>query len=170
MVIEAAPATTRYCPQCKKQRAVPPHVAGDAWAYCGKCGAILLSAGMRRRYAGFWRRAGGYAVDYLVFVPFEVPFYVVESGYAIPLFVLGVVLTLVNQIAGTARGATLGKTVFQMRVVDPQGGAPGYTKSVGRYLMSIISGVLLIGYLAMIWDKQKQTWHDHAARTYVVVR
>jgi uncharacterized RDD family membrane protein YckC len=124
----------------------------------------------RRRYAGFWRRAGGYTIDYFVFLPLEVPFYVDDSGGWAALFLLGVALTFANMIVGTARGATLGKWLFRLRVVNAEGGAPGYRKSVGRYLMSIFSGVLLIGYLAMIWDRQKQTWHDHAAGTFVVKR
>jgi uncharacterized RDD family membrane protein YckC len=169
MVIETAAALDRrYCSQCKKWRAVA--VAADTWAYCERCGTILVRAEMRRRYAGFWRRAGGYFIDYFIFLPLEVPFYVEESGGAAALFLVAVVLTLANLIAGNARGATLGKAVFRMRVVNAEGGAPGYRKSVGRYLMSIFSGVLLIGYLAMIWDRQKQTWHDHAAGTFVVKR
>jgi uncharacterized RDD family membrane protein YckC len=35
--------------------------------------------------------------------------------------------------------------------------------------MSIVSGaVIFIGYLWAFWDKNKQTWHDKVANTYVV--
>jgi uncharacterized RDD family membrane protein YckC len=35
--------------------------------------------------------------------------------------------------------------------------------------MSLVSAIaLLIGYLWMLWDSEKQTWQDKVARTYVV--
>ena len=35
--------------------------------------------------------------------------------------------------------------------------------------MSIVSGLACgLGYLWMLWDPQRQTWHDKAAGTYVV--
>jgi len=44
-----------------------------------------------------------------------------------------------------------------------------YGRAFGRFAMSLVSGlVLLLGYLWMIWDSEKQTWHDKVARTYVV--
>lgn len=56
-----------------------------------------------------------------------------------------------------------------IRVVS-RGGQP---VSVGmafvRALMKIVSEVvLLLGYLWMLWDPNKQTWHDKVAGTYVV--
>jgi len=33
-----------------------------------------------------------------------------------------------------------------------------------RWLVSIVSGaVIAIGYLWMLWDRDRQTWHDKAA-------
>jgi uncharacterized RDD family membrane protein YckC len=35
--------------------------------------------------------------------------------------------------------------------------------------MKLVSGVALgLGYLWMLWDPNKQTWHDKVAKTYVV--
>ena len=56
---------------------------------------------------------------------------------------------------------------------DDDQGRGGQPLSVGtafvRSLMKLISGaVLLIGYLWMLWDPEKQTWHDKVAGTYVV--
>jgi uncharacterized RDD family membrane protein YckC len=70
----------------------------------------------------------------------------------------------------TANGATPGKKVTGLRVVDDAGKRPGYAVSLVRYAVSIVSGCLLWGYLRLIFDDRKQTWHDIAARTYVVRR
>lgn len=66
-------------------------------------------------------------------------------------------------------GQTVGKRAMGIRVVA-RGGQP---VSVGmafvRALMKIVSGMALcLGYLWMLWDPNKQTWHDKVADTYVV--
>jgi uncharacterized RDD family membrane protein YckC len=66
-------------------------------------------------------------------------------------------------------GQTIGKKAMGIRVVSA-GSAP---VSVGmafvRSVMKIVSGlVLMLGYLWMLWDPNKQTWHDKVAQTYVV--
>ena len=69
-------------------------------------------------------------------------------------------------------GQTPGDAVMSIRVVDFRNGtgAPiGYGRALGRALMSIVSAVVfLLGYLWMIWDSEKQTWHDKAANSVVV--
>ena len=45
----------------------------------------------------------------------------------------------------------------------------GYGRAFIRWLVSIISAlILLLGYLWMLWDKEKQCWHDKAANDVVV--
>ena len=45
----------------------------------------------------------------------------------------------------------------------------GVGRAIGRYFVSLISGfVCLLGYLWMLWDSQKQTWHDKAVSAKVV--
>ena len=69
-------------------------------------------------------------------------------------------------------GKTPGDAVMSIRVVDFRNGtgAPiGYGRALGRALMSIVSAVVfLLGYLWMIWDSEKQTWHDKVAGSVVV--
>jgi uncharacterized RDD family membrane protein YckC len=69
-------------------------------------------------------------------------------------------------------GQTPGDAVMSIRVIDLRDGTGepiGYGRAFIRCLVSIISGfVLLIGYLWMIWDREKQTWHDKAAGSVVV--
>jgi uncharacterized RDD family membrane protein YckC len=45
----------------------------------------------------------------------------------------------------------------------------GYGRAFGRALVSIVSGlVIAIGYLWMLWDPRKQTWHDKAVSSLPV--
>jgi uncharacterized RDD family membrane protein YckC len=64
-------------------------------------------------------------------------------------------------------GQTPGNGVLGIRVVDCRDslGQPlGYGRAFVRWVVSIPSGiVLLLGYLWMLWDPRKQTWHDKAA-------
>ena len=67
-------------------------------------------------------------------------------------------------------GQTPGKKALGIRVIDFSGGGPiGYGRALIRYLGRIVSAiVLLLGYFWMIWDKEKQTWHDKFANSVVV--
>jgi uncharacterized RDD family membrane protein YckC len=65
----------------------------------------------------------------------------------------------------------VGKRVLGIRVLDFQGGTGsiGYGRAVVRNLVKYISAIpLLLGYLWMLWDREKQCWHDKAASSVVV--
>jgi uncharacterized RDD family membrane protein YckC len=68
------------------------------------------------------------------------------------------------------RGQTLGKRALGIRVADIQTGQPiGVGRGVGRYFARILSGAACyLGYLWMLWDDQKQTWHDKLTSSVVV--
>ena len=57
-------------------------------------------------------------------------------------------------------------------IIDEQDGSfIGTQRAVFRIIMSYVSGlVLLLGYLWMLWDPKKQTWHDKVAKSVVVRR
>jgi len=73
-------------------------------------------------------------------------------------------------LEGSDLGQTLGKKVVGIRVVDIAGAGPiGYGRATVRYLGRFVSAIPLgLGYLWMLWDDQKQTWHDKFARSMVV--
>ncbi len=73
-------------------------------------------------------------------------------------------------LEGSPSGQTVGKRALGIRVVDLGTGDPvGYGRAVIRYVGRIVSGfVFALGYLWMLWDDQKQTWHDKMATTVVV--
>ena len=71
---------------------------------------------------------------------------------------------------GSDAGQTLGKKVLGIRVVDLASGGPiGYGRAIVRYFGRIVSAIpLALGYFWMLWDDQKQTWHDKFATSMVV--
>jgi uncharacterized RDD family membrane protein YckC len=71
---------------------------------------------------------------------------------------------------GGRDGATLGMRAVGIRIIDvDSGGRVEYGQCAIRYLVAIVSGLACgIGYLWMLWDPERQTWHDKAANVYVV--
>ena len=72
---------------------------------------------------------------------------------------------------GGPTGQTVGKRALGIRVYDfRQGGGSigygrGFVRQIGKYLSAIPLG---LGYLWMLWDKEKQCWQDKLAGTVVV--
>ena len=69
----------------------------------------------------------------------------------------------------TKTGQTIGKKVMKIKVVDTQ----GQLLTVGMAILRIIgymvsAAVLYLGFLWILWDPEKQGWHDKIAGTYVV--
>ncbi len=118
--------------------------------------------------AGFWRRFAAALVDGIL---------------------VGIVANVVDRLVGTnisggtgaawiislvyftfmhgRTGQTLGDAALGIRVVDVRdaAGEPiGYGRALLRWFVSIFSVlVFLLGYLWMLWDRDRQTWHDKAA-------
>lgn len=165
--------------------AVPPYAPyGQQPGYPGAPGGYY-QAGTQARYAGFWWRFLAVLIDGIIIgIPLNILAaalglgssssgsgsfnYSVGGGGSLlttVLFLLYEVLTLTYW-----NGQTIGKKICGVRVVNAAtGGAVNLGQSVIRYLMKIVSGfVLLLGYLWMLWDPNKQTWHDKVAKTYVI--
>jgi len=70
----------------------------------------------------------------------------------------------------SASGATLGKKVLGLRVVDAaDGGRIGIPRAVGRRLVYVIGGLAFyLGWLCALVTPQHRALHDYAARTVVV--
>jgi uncharacterized RDD family membrane protein YckC len=66
-------------------------------------------------------------------------------------------------------GQTVGKRVMGIRIVKADGSPFGLVPAIIRYVGYIVSGiVLLLGFIWILFDKDKQGWHDKIAGTYVV--
>ena len=122
--------------------------------------------------AGFGRRLAAALVDGLVL---GIPFGVLAAAFprsadelnALSFFV-GVFYFVL--LEGGRSGQTLGKQALGIRVADLHGGgAIGYGRALVRYVGRILSTLpLFLGYLWMLWDREKQTWHDKLAVAVVV--
>jgi uncharacterized RDD family membrane protein YckC len=129
------------------------------------------SSGLTSARSGFWRRFAAALIDGIALG--------VASGILQAILGrtggegLGLVISLgyYTYFHGKT-GQTPGDAVMSIRVVDFRDGTGqpiGYGRALGRALMSIVSGVvLLLGYLWMIWDSEKQTWHDKVVGSVVV--
>src|SRR6266542_6468852 len=119
--------------------------------------------------ASFWQRLGAVLIDGIILaIAFGILFGVLKwAGYFLGL---AVTIGYVIYFEGGPSGQTLGKKALNIRVVDYATGGPlGYGKAFLRYIGRIVSQVVCyLGYLWMIWDKEKQTWHDKIAGTVVV--
>jgi len=71
---------------------------------------------------------------------------------------------------GGDSGQTIGKKAMSIRVIRQQDGRPlGWGLAIGRYFAHFLSAIAcLIGYFWMLWDPEKQTWHDKLSSTLVV--
>jgi uncharacterized RDD family membrane protein YckC len=81
-----------------------------------------------------------------------------------------VIAALVVIIFWAQQGATPGKRVLGLRIVDADtGGLPPVNRLVLRYVGYIVSAIPLgLGYLWVLWDPKRQAWHDKMAGTLVV--
>ena len=70
------------------------------------------------------------------------------------------------------KGATIGKMVMKLEVVDENYQKISYGKAAMREILGkFLSGlVFCLGYLWVLFDDKKQGWHDKIAHTYVVVK
>ena len=122
--------------------------------------------------AGFWARFGAILLDGLILgVPFGILMGIFPDAIAI-LYLLYFVAQIAYYVMleGGPTGQTLGKKALGIRVYDlKQGGPIGPGRAFLRWLGRIPSGVVLaLGYLWMLWDGEKQTWHDKIAGSVVV--
>ena len=71
---------------------------------------------------------------------------------------------------GSGSGQTIGKKLLNIRVIDFSSGGPiGYGRAFLRWIGRLASAAVCgLGYFWMLWDKEKQTWHDKIATTLVV--
>jgi uncharacterized RDD family membrane protein YckC len=119
--------------------------------------------------AGFWQRFGAAVLDGLIINACSLPFIFINGGLYLAVYLLGQIAYF-TVLEGGPKGQTFGKMAFGIRVVDlARGGPIGYSRGFIRWIGRIVSSfVLLIGYLWMLWDKEKQTWHDKMAGAIVV--
>jgi uncharacterized RDD family membrane protein YckC len=136
-----------------------------------QAGGLAGQLDLGRERAGFWRRFVTALIDGLVLGVVQFIFDRAIGGLIAPFAGLVVSAAYFTYFHGRT-GQTPGDAAMGVRVIDLQegtGGPIGYPRAFLRWLVSLASTLaLLLGYLWMLWDGEKQTWHDKAAGSVVV--
>jgi uncharacterized RDD family membrane protein YckC len=119
--------------------------------------------------ASFWRRFGALLIDGIALGVVTGILAAFMSRNAANGISTLIGLIYFSYFEGTS-GQTLGKKALGIRVIDFKAGGPiGFGRALIRYIGRIVSTIpLLLGYFWMLWDKEKQTWHDKFAGSVVV--
>jgi uncharacterized RDD family membrane protein YckC len=128
--------------------------------------------------AGPGQRLGAWILDAavlgLVSIPFNPLLYSDEpsAGLFFALFAPAMVFAFVYLVRfdGGPRGATPGKRIVGIRVVDAASGdAIGYRRATIRRFVYLLGGLpFYLGWLWLFFNARRQTWHDIAASSLVV--
>ena len=125
--------------------------------------------------AGFWIRAVANICDSLNVVIVALPAQLIGSAIGGNDFgrLLQAVASFlaVSYWIGTGGGSPLRRRLGVLVLDQYDGSFIGFRRGMVRVMMSWVSGVcLLLGYFWMLWDPNKQTWHDKVAKSVVVRR
>ncbi|KXS43809.1 MAG: RDD domain-containing protein [Methanolobus sp. T82-4] len=150
---------------------------------CGECGNSL--GGMSYTlpgdlpYVGFWRRFAAYFIDAVIlnilgmFYGPVIGNFFSDSIFSI-IFYSFAISTLVATLyfgyfESSKKQATLGKQALGIKVTDLEGNRISFGKAVARYVLKIITSlVLAIGFIAIAFTEKKQGLYDLAVGTVVV--
>ena len=113
--------------------------------------------------ATFLLRLGALLIDLFLVTAVTLAFSEVHLGRSF-------VLLLVYRVAlWSWKGTTVGGIICRLRVVRMDGKPLAFTDSLVRGLASILSAAAAgLGWLWILWDAERQAWHDKIARTLVV--
>ena len=150
----------------------PPGPGGPGGGGYQQQGYGYSYGGAPAQLAGFWTRFAAAFIDGLIFgVPLNVLIVAVpDAAAAFQLIGLIAGVAYYAMLEGGETGQTLGKKALGIRVVDQDTWQPGIGvgRGVGRYFARWLSALPLgLGYFWMLWDKDKQTFHDKLVRTRV---
>jgi uncharacterized RDD family membrane protein YckC len=83
---------------------------------------------------------------------------------------IAIAIAYFGYLEGSPSGQTIGKRAVGIRVIDFDTGGPiGTGRALLRYVGRWVSAlVFLLGYFWMLWDKERQCWHDKFANDVVV--
>ena len=121
--------------------------------------------------AGWWVRFFAWLVDLLILlVPNIVIALLLDAPGIEALIQFIIAITYFGYFEGGPTGQTIGKRALGIRVIDFKTGGPiGYGRGVLRYIARILSTIVFfLGYFWMLWDAEKQCWHDKIAGDVVV--
>ena len=137
--------------------AVPPVVAAAP-------GQPVVSAATLP-HAGFWIRIAALLIDVILcavilkLIPFV--------HFGMSFFLL--VLAAYGAVMWVLRGTTIGGSIFHLKVVRLDDRPVDWTVAIVRALSCFLSLIVVgVGFLWIVFDDEKQSWHDKIAGTVVV--
>jgi uncharacterized RDD family membrane protein YckC len=141
------------------------------------------------RWGGFFRRGCAFVLDVVVILAFSmIMFFMCYVGYKVGLSAHGRVLTWEHSTqfltlftwgwVGLAtayfvifhgiEGKTVGKWLLGLRVVGAGRSGVTYRRAFLRWLGMVGFAPLLLGFLWVLWSREKRGWHDFLAHTWVI--
>jgi uncharacterized RDD family membrane protein YckC len=140
---------------------------GSRW--CSVCHANI--AGEAATLASPGKRLGAFVLD--VAIPFGALIVMLGLAGATESFGFGMLLFFGYWIWAFrlfTRGTTPGKMMLGLRVMKEAGPTAGFgtmllRETVGKWISGL---VFALGYLWILFDRDRQGWHDKLASTYVV--
>ena len=141
------------------------------------------------RWGGFFRRASALIIDLCVVSLLSLIMGAMAYvGYKVGLGAHGLVIAADNATALFAiltigwlgltsayfivmhgmGGQTVGKRLLGLRVVDSNRQQPSVRQATLRWFAAIGFAPIAIGFLWVLWQREKRGWHDFVARTWVV--
>lgn len=120
--------------------------------------------------AGLDRRGVAWIIDSALLGCVVFPFALIAGDIWTITLVLSVVVPLAYGVAGDALGATGGKAVLNLRVVDARTGKSiGFKRAVVRRAIYYLgAAVFFLGWARAFGEPCNRAWHDSAAGTLVV--
>jgi uncharacterized RDD family membrane protein YckC len=149
----------------------PPPVPGEPVGYQQQGYGYSYGA-TPAQPAGFWARFAAAFIDGMILgIPVNLGVRALADSVAlVQLLALVAGVTYYAVLEGGA-GQTVGKMALGIKVVDQDSWQPGIGvgRGIGRYFARWLSALPLgLGYFWMLWDKDKQTFHDKLVRTRVI--
>ena len=119
-------------------------------------------------YASFWIRILAGLIDNIILLPVELLriHYVSHTWKA--YLVADICYGVYYVFFWVRYSATPGMMMMGIRLIRKGQFAITAGKAILRYFGAQISAFTIIGGLWMLWDKNRQMWHDKLAQTFVV--
>jgi uncharacterized RDD family membrane protein YckC len=177
-----------FCPQCGAQ-------ASSNYRFCTRCGGALTAgpgpappsepgpSGTESAadvYAPFWPRVCAFLIDFLLVVlvcaflkgllgiRLESGTQAEQGFFWATVLVLWLYKTIAER---SARQASLGKLVFDLKVTDLDGERIGVLRALGRNVAQALSAsIMFIGFVMPAFTRRRQALHDLCAGTLVTRR
>ncbi|CAB4596483.1 unannotated protein [freshwater metagenome] len=137
----------------------------------------IVSAIASEEKAGFWLRFVANICDGIMVSLFSLPFAILSASTKGNISSLSqaaqfiFTFFLLAYWIGNAGGSPLRRKLGVFILDETDGSFIGIRRGSIRIMMSWVSAfVFLYGYWSMVWNPQKQTWHDRVANTVVVKR